>query len=54
VFSVRGDHGTYAVVIGGGHVACNCAARGMCSHIAGALLVRTRELHAPPIRSERG
>jgi hypothetical protein len=53
VFSVRGDRGDYAVVIGSGHVGCNCAARGMCSHIAGALLVRTRELHTPATRPAR-
>jgi hypothetical protein len=53
VFQVRGDRGTYAVMIGSGHVACSCAARGTCSHIAAALLLGLREQHAPATRPAR-
>jgi hypothetical protein len=47
VFEVRGDRGTYPVMIGSGHVACGCAARGTCSHIAAVLLLGLREQRPP-------
>jgi len=40
---VAGDHGVYAVAIGGGGASCSCAElQGRCSHIAAVRLVTGR------------
>jgi uncharacterized Zn finger protein len=52
VFEVRGDRGTYAVMLGQ-RVSCTCAAHGSCSHIAAALLLGLREQRTPAPRPAR-
>jgi uncharacterized Zn finger protein len=53
MFEVRGDHGTYEVVVGADRTWCNCAARGTCSHIAAAVMLHLREQRDPPVRPAR-
>lgn len=39
-YTVRGDHGTYDVVIADTFAMCSCLAHGPCSHIAASRLIQ--------------
>jgi hypothetical protein len=53
VFEVRGDHGTYLVVIGAGHLYCSCPAHCECSHIAAAGLMRLEKQNGRRATADR-